>query len=360
MRRALFAIALFALSLGAPVAAPAQGAATPTLTLREVAGSGDERTFEADLRVGGEPVAGADIDIGGLGNNPDLRVPTQSMGRAGAAYRATLKFSSGGDWVLVVRAHAPVLIVELFTVKINGVPLADHAAASATPSRRTLRRLEGTEALAGDAGHGAPSVITGIAPRTFDLEATLIRALHSLGAVAWLISVLGLVLANRLGPGWGRDQLTSFIAQRYTVLAGVGLGVVVLTGLINMQRSSAGLLRPTELLRSGLGTAYLCVFAVKMVAAVASLLTSARIGRLLSGRGYGTRSVASAFAPTSFAVTAFPAEAVPGTVTPSAAPPTMTASTQAKLYRLAETNVAIGAFILVAVAILGQLHPLLH
>lgn len=360
--RQLVGAAVFAMALAWPVAATAASPSqTTTLTLREVAGSGGERTYEADLRVDGVPVRAADLDIGGLGNDPDLRVRTQKMPPSGSAYRATLKFSSGGDWVLVVRAHEPVQIVELFTVKIDGIPVADHAAAAASPSRRAMLRLEpSTAGEAASAHGGSDPVIAGLAPRTFDLEATLIRALHSLGAMAWLVSVLGLVLANRLGPGWGRDQLTSFIAQRYTVLAGVGLGVVVLTGFVNMQRSSAGLLRPTELLRSGLGTAYLCVFAVKMIAAVASLLTSAKIGRLLSGRGYGTRSASSAFAPTSFAVTAFPAEAVPGTVTPSAAPPTMTASSQAQLFRLAETNVAIGAFILVAVAVLGQLHPLLH
>ncbi len=361
--RSLIGAAVFALALTGPVAATAASdAPTPTLTLREVGGSGAERTYEADLRLGGVPVKAGDLDIGGLGDDPDLRVPTQPMQTSGSAYRATLRFSSGGDWVLVVRAHAPVQIVELFTVKIDSIPVADHSVAAASPSRRAMLRLDpknSTEAAAST--HGATaSVVNTSLPRTFDLEAALIRALHSLGAVAWLVSVLGLVLANRLGPGWGRDQLTAFIAQRYTMLAGLGLGVVVFTGLINMQRSSAGLLHPTDLLRSGLGTAYLCVFAVKMVAVVASLVTSARIGRVLSGRGYGTRTVASAFTPASFAVTAFPAEAVPGTVTPSVTPPTMTASSQARLFRLAETNVAIGAFILVAVAILGQLHPLLH
>ncbi len=358
MRRALFALTLLALGFIGPVAASsAQGTTTPTLTLREVAGSGEERTFEADLRVGGRPVAGADIDIGGLGNDPDLRVPTQSMSKADDAYRATLNFSTGGDWVLVVRAHTPVQIVELFTVKIDGVPLADHAAASATPSRRTLRRLEGKEASTGDAGHDGSPVASGLAPRTFDLEATLIRVVHSLGAVAWLVSVLGLVLANRLGPGWGRDQLTSFIAQRYTMLAGFGLGVVVITGLMNVQRSSAGLLQPTELLRTGLGTAYLSVFAVKMVAVVASLFTSVRIGRLLSARGRGPRLAAPTFPPSPFVVTAFPSDAVPAA---TGSPPRFTPQAQARLFRLAEANVAIGAFLLVAVAILGQLHPLLH
>ncbi len=361
--RSLIGAAAFALALAAPIAATAASEAPkPTLTLREVSGSGAERTYEADLRLGGVPVKAGDLDIGGLGDDPDLRVPTQPMRASGSAYRATLRFSSGGDWVLVVRAHAPVQIVELFTVKIDSIPVADHALAAASPSRRAMLRLDpktSTEAVVST--HGAStSVVNTSLPRTFDLEAALIRALHSLGAVAWLVSVLGLVLANRLGPGWGRDQLTSFIAQRYTMLAGLGLGVVVFTGLINMQRSSAGLFHPTDLLRSGLGTAYLCVFAVKMVAAIASLVTSARIGRVLSVRGYGTRSAASTFTPASFAVTAFPAEAVPGTVTPSVAPPTMTASSHARLFRLAETNVAIGAFILVAVAILGQLHPLLH
>ena len=360
--RPLIGAAVFALALAWPVAATAASAAqTMTLTLREVAGSGGERTYEADLRVNGVPVRAADLDIGGLGNDPDLRVPTQKMPASGPAYRATLKFSSGGDWVLVVRAHAPVQIVELFTVKVDGIPVADHAAAAASPSRRAMLRFDPPAAGEAASVHGGSgTAVSTSLPRTFDLEASLIRALHSFGAMAWLVSVLGLVLANRLGPGWGRDQLTSFIAQRYTVLAGVGLGVVVFTGLFNMQRSSAGLFQPTELLRSGLGTAYVCVFAVKMVAALASILTSVRIGRLLSGRGYRTRSAASAFAPTSFAITAFPAEAVPGTVTPSTAPPTMTASSQASLFRLAETNVAIGAVILVAVAVLGQLHPLLH
>ncbi len=353
-----------ALVLAAPVAATAAAELPkPTLTLREVAGGGGERTYEADLRIDGVPVTGADLDIGGLGDDPDLRVPTQKMAPSGSAYRATLRFSSGGDWVLVVRAHAPVQIVELFTVKVDGIPLADHAAAAASPSRRALQRLdpaapshaESTEAAS---EHGA--VVAAGLPRTFDLEASLIRALHSLGAVAWLVSVLGLVLANRLGPGWGRDQLTSFIGQRYTMLAGLGLGVVVFTGLINMQRSSAGLLHPTELLRSGLGTAYLCVFAAKMVAVGASLLTSARIGRILAHRGLESRGSTKVGTPSAFAVTAFPAGAMPGTATPSVAPPTMTPSSQAQLFRLAETNVAIGAFILVAVAILGQLHQLLH
>ena len=360
-----FAVALVGPASTAAAAATAGTATTdtakPTLTLREVAGTGGERTYEADLRVGGAPVNGADLDIGGLGNDPDLRVPTKKMPAEGSAYRATLRFSSGGDWVLVVRAHAPVQIVELFTVNIDGIPVADHAAARASPSRRALLRLDPPPSREAASAHvGSGTVVAPGLPRTFDLEAALIRALHSLGAVAWLVSVLGLVLANRLGPGWGRDQLTAFIRQRYTVLAGVGLSVVVSTGLINMQRSSAGLFQPAELLRSGLGTAYLCAFAVKMVAVVASILTSARIGRLLSGRGSETRSAAGGFTPASFAVTAFPAEAVPGTVTPSAGPPTMTASSQTRLFRLAETNVAIGAFILIAVAILGQLHPLLH
>ena len=288
--RPLLGAMVFAVALCWPVAASArEGSSKPTLTLREVAGSAGERTYEADLRVGDLAVNGADLDIGGLGDDPDLRVPTQPMAAVGAVYRAELNFSSGGDWVLVVRAHAPVQIVELFTVRIDGIAAADHSAAAATPSRRALLRLQpaGTNAssVAATTHDGASAVGAVPLARSFDFVATLIRAIHSLGAVAWLVSVVGLVLANRLGPGWGREQLTSFIAQRYTMLAGLGLGVVVLTGLINMERSSAGLFHPTELLQSGLGTAYLSVFAAKMVAVVASFFTSVRIGRLLSVRG---------------------------------------------------------------------------
>ena len=209
---------VFAVALCWPVAASArEGSSKPTLTLREVAGSAGERTYEADLRVGDLAVNGADLDIGGLGDDPDLRVPTQPMAAVGAVYRAELNFSSGGDWVLVVRAHAPVQIVELFTVRIDGIAAADHSAAAATPSRRALLRLQpaGTNAssVAATTHDGTSAVGAVPLARSFDFVATLIRAIHSLGAVAWLVSVVGLVLANRLGPGWGREQLTSFIAQ---------------------------------------------------------------------------------------------------------------------------------------------------
>ena len=119
------------------------------------------------------------------------------------------------------------------------------------------------------------------------------------------------------------------------------LGALALTGAQMAVHSSAGWTQPRELLSTGLGTAYLAAFAVKMVAVIGSLVTSKRIRRLLPTRN----EFASQFRLASAG---------------SMANNDVSSHPSADLFRLAETNILFAGTIIGCVAILGQIHHAPH
>lgn len=347
--------------------APSSGILVKTIRLRQVGGKGAKRLYEATVLTNqGTPLDGAEVSINGLTSNPDERVVTTKMTGAGKGiYRAVVVFPNDGDWVLQVQTHKPEQNVGLFVEKIAGTGTAANRHVTDSPAQRALTRDDPTFAarynpynsqpgiltadaqaqLAADAasGHGGheATTSTGGTPSIHadGLQATTVAfaLLHTLGALAWMVSVLGLVLANRLGPGAGRNALVAFIARRYTVLAGGGLLVLVLSGISNAQHASPGLWSPSTLLDSRIGVAYLAVFGFKMVLVLGSIVTSVRIGRRLPSVEHLVRSarVASVGAA---------ADDAP----------------DATLLSLAEANAVLGGLIIVAVAVLSQLHHVLH
>ena len=157
--------------------------------------------------------------------------------------------------------------------------------------------------------------------------------LHSGGALAWLLSVVVLALANRFGPGRARDEAIRFVAGRYRLLAGGGMTASLVSGMVMAQKASAGVLHPSRLFASALGTAYLAVFALKMLLVAASLTITVRIGRILVPRGVVAHraTVASLGAAAND-------------------------EPDRRMLALAELNLAAGVAILVCVAVLAQLH----
>jgi hypothetical protein len=140
---------------GAVAAGPASAATQPATATAPTApvkvtgvklttgtGSGSTRTYEATVFDStGAPVANADLDLGGLGADPDLRVPTTPMKATATpgTYAATVTYPADGDWVLVVRVHRPSQDVELFSENIVGAGAApSHHDLSASPSRRAV------------------------------------------------------------------------------------------------------------------------------------------------------------------------------------------------------------------------------
>ena len=367
-------VTLGAVSLGgAPAgAAESPAPAIPTVTVDHVqltpgAGTGAERSYEATvLDSAGRPVAGADLDLGGLAADPDLRVRTTPM-RATAAeptrYRATVSFPADGDWMLVVRVHAPSQVVDLFTETVTGMGDApsSHDLAS-NPARRAVLqndptfydRYNGSTVLSAGAaeGRGATDDHAGVGPATAtgagvvtgthgssSLEATSVALVtaHSAGALAWMVAVLGLVLANRMGPGAGRTEITGFIRRHYSLLAGGGLLLLTVTGVLTAVYASAGLTQPTTLMRSTLGTAYVAVFGLKLALVAGSVATSWRVGRVLNPASRpGSR------------VRVRPRLASVGAMANDDPGP--------RLYRLAEANALFAALIVGCVVVLGQLH----
>ncbi len=331
-------------------------------------GTGADRVYVATVfDSNGNVVKNADPDIGGLGADPDLRVPTVPMKSTdgGNTYTAKVTFPSDGDWVLVIRVSKPTQYVDLFTENIVGAGTITHEDTANTPSRKAVRAIDPnfydkydptnpnpgtlTDAQlaaieANGSTHGSTHTVvtaadgTLVAVHPFDLTNALVAMMHLAGAGAWIISVLGLVLANRIGHTGARSEITRFIGMHYTLLAIGGLFLVTITGVQNVVSASPGLTNPRELLNTTNGTAYLCVFAVKMVAVAASFVTSYRIRKLLPTRP----QFAAYYRLSSAGAMVNDDEPKPTNV--------------AMVYRLAETNAILVVFIISCVAILGQLH----
>jgi hypothetical protein len=331
--------------------------------LSETTTNGSTHTYEILLSDReGAPVNGAELDLGGLQADPDIRVPTIAASPTGVSgsYQVSISYPSDGDWMLVVRVHSPTQAVELFTATITGAGgLPSHGDAANSPSRRALRAADptftaryspspnensGTSAAPFVASHD--SVTSPFENRTFhdgtshgfDLSTTFTILVHAAGAGAWLLAVLGMVFANRLSTTNTQNAVLQFVARRYTQLAGGGLAVVTGTGLIVALKASAGLAHPQLLATTNIGIAYLAVFGLKMVLVAGAMFTSWRVGVLMpSSRQFSLRNrVASVGAMAN--------------EDPDAIPNVRT------IFRLAETNMILAVSILGCVALLGQLH----
>lgn len=284
-------------------------------------------------------IIGATVDIGGLGDDPDLRVPTRAMMSSGKAYRATLDFSHDGSWVLVVRVQAPVQAVELFTVEVLGTSEAQYA----RPSRTLYQALTRTTDSHGSqmSATETASLENHVATDGFDLGGVLAILVHSVGALAWLSATLCLAFVGRIGPGADRLRITTMITRRYSLLALGGLGLLLATGFTNIDRSSPGLTTPSELLTSTLGRMYFGLFLFKMFLVVATIVTTWKIRELLPTQVSLTRHATLA------SVGAQANEDIPDGTGPV-------------LFRLAEVNALLGVAIIGIVALLNQLHHAIH
>ena len=308
----------------------------------------------------GTAVQGASLDIGGLAADPDIRLPTTDMTvtKDPKQYSATVRFPAKGDWMLVVRVHEPTQLVDVFTERIDAAPIAgSHHDLASNPAKRAVLANDptfydrydpynpvpgmstgslGSTEAGTDPGHAhGAGVVAGEATvaHGFDFSVTALVVLHSAAAVAWLLSVGILALANRFGPGSGRNEAIHFVSQRYRLLAGGGMLAAVLTGVVMAQKASAGVLHPTRLLASPLGTAYLAVFAVKMLLVAVSFVTTLRLGRILAPRSALVRRPVLA---------SLGAAADDGP--------------DRRVLVLAELNLVSAALIMACVAVLGQLH----
>ena len=324
-------------------------------------GTGSGRFYVATVfDSNGNVVKNADLDLGGLGADPDLRVPTVPMKSTdgGSSYSVKVTFPADGDWVLVVRVHSPTQYVDLFTENIAGAgAVPTHEETSNTPSRRAVRAIDptfydrynpygatgSTRSVTADPAalrHGVePSTIaTHVDTRTgFDLTTAAMAMLHTLGAISWVTSVLGLVLSNRVGPGSARDDVAQFIADRYLLLAGGGLALVALSGVTLVRDGSAGLTDLPGLFATNLGVAYAAVFAAKLVLVGFSIVTTWRIAAAISVRPSRSRTASVASL---------------GAMGDSGPSP--------RTLALAERNLILGALIIGCVVVLGQLHHALH
>lgn len=346
------------LLLGAVDAATAHGTtaspSTPRISvrLRRESITTQGQVFVADvLDSQNRAITGADLDIGGLGDDPDLRVRTTDMLPEGQAYRATLDFPADGSWVLVVRVHAPAQLVELFTVDVRGVAETSFV----SPSRTAFRALQGDSAMAhGDQAHGDQASLRGVSDPTLgigvashkpvgrlDLGGVLAMMAHSFGAVAWLSATLCLAFVGRIGPGADRRRITTKIARHYPLLALGGLALLLATGFTNIDRSSPGLSTPSELLSSSLGRMYLGLFLFKMFLVVGTIITTWKIREMLPTRVSLIRqaNLASVGAQ---------------------ANDDIADGTGPALFRLAEVNALFGVAIIGIVALLNQLNHALH
>ena len=248
----------------------------------------------------GVAVRGASLDIGGLSDDPDVRLTTRDMKVTTdpSSYAATVQFPSQGDWMLVVRVHEPSQLVDVFTERVDNAPAsASHHGLESNPAKRAVVALDPTfydrynpsnptpgsasaassgATIATDLSHGHDGTVTAATTgaagsgHPFDLSVAAMALLHSAAALAWLLSVAVLALANRFGPGNARNEAIRFLSRRYSLLAGGGMVAAMLTGVVMAQEASAGILHPSRLLASALGTAYLAVFAVKMLLVVVS------------------------------------------------------------------------------------------
>ena len=348
--------------LSAPAAHATQAPVTVTgvrlETSHDAAGS---YTYTATVvDANGIAVQGASLDIGGLAADPDVRLPTTDMTvtKDPTQYSATVQFPAQGDWMLVVRVHEPTQLVDVFTERIDAAPVAgSHDDLASNPAKRAVLADDPTFYDRYDPYNPAPGTSTGslgstagvpdaahphgaaLAPGVatvahgFDFSVTALVVLHSAAAVAWLLSVGILALANRFGPGGGRNEAIHFVSQRYRLLAGGGMLAAVLTGVVMAQKASAGVLHPTRLLASSLGTAYLAVFALKLLLVTVSFVTTLRLGRILAPRSATVRRRVLA---------SLGAAADDGP--------------DHRVLVLAELNLVSAALIMACVAVLGQLH----
>ncbi len=321
-----------------------------SVSLQSIKGQAGNRTYVANVFDNqGELIGNADLDLGALGSDPDLRVPTVPMQLSGnKSYKVSVNIPANGDWIVVVRVHSPTQLVELFTDKVADVSSVQGGHSNAGFSRAAVLKADPTFYDRYSPSHGTSTndihtassdFLNDLHPREsrgLDPTGLISMLIHSAGAIAWLLAILGLVVAHRMGPGSARNELLSFVATRYRLLAGGGLLVLLTTGLINMDRSSYGLLQPRALLETNLGTIYLAVFGFKISLFAASLLTTRKIDRLLNGS----------------LLDSYTSDGQSGVGS--------TALMQTILLKLAERNLMLGAAILISVTVLSQLHQALH
>lgn len=339
------------------------------------ADSGPTRMYRATVfDTLGRPVKDAVLDIGGLSGDPDVRVATKPMTAISAtATQATVAYPAPGPWVVVVRVHAPSQYVHLGSENITGV--AEPVAAHNTPSRQALQAISpnlgarltaaqnGTAVVLGD-GHTAAGV--GFADHALNTSAALYASatvnglaeevgfalLHLLGVASWLLAVGSVALAGRAGNSAFGSRLLAWITPRYSLLAGGGLAVVVITGLANLRRSAPDGLFDGTVTSTNVGRLYVGALALKMGLVAASVLTSFRLGsRLRSGSRpqLGSR-LESSHGPSHLYVGAAQA----GTISHGAG------LADALLAKLAVRNVVFAAAIIGCVNVMNQASHLLH
>ncbi len=124
--------------------APNTSIATPHVVVTTT-DNGDQRTYIATVfNSNNQIVPNAELDMSAMTDNPDARIGTAPMtprpGTTGR-FERTLEFPAAGDWVLVVRVHAPNPFVQLLTERVDSANLPNASAHADTPSRRHLREL---------------------------------------------------------------------------------------------------------------------------------------------------------------------------------------------------------------------------
>jgi hypothetical protein len=366
-------------SLGNSAAASTESGDVASVQLRSTAGTNGQRTYIADLRdSAGSPVTSATLDIGGLGTDPDLRITTTPMKLfpADQSFRATVNVPANGDWVLVVRVHKPSTMVELFTERIEGitglgVEGSGHSGSGSYSQKGLLTadptffdRYQGMGSAPATAGADSSLVakrhtdaynVRNLAEgaRETDTQLNMIgvaaSTFHSLAALVWITAILGLMLAGKVGSSSLRSELVNIISSKYHLLAGGGLLVVGITGVMNIEHNSPGLLQPTELVQTNLGMAYLAVFGFKIALFIASLITTLQIGKLIRGT---LQNSGTLFSPQGGAIGAG--------VTFTTRIYAIQVEAQSRVFHLARTNALLAGAIVIAVTVLNQLHRLIH
>jgi hypothetical protein len=310
---AVAALASFLWLAGAAAASPSDsGVSAPQTVVRVVLTTPDDgptRTYRATaFDRSGRAVEGAVLDIGGMSNDPDLRVATTPMRAiSSTSSQATITYPAPGHWVVVVRVHHPSTYVHLGSEEVTGV--AEPAAAHETPSRIALERISpnlgarltaiqngsavapsathdpsGAWVAASDEHSGAPLLGVSSGSLVGDLGYSL---LHLVGAGAWLVAVIAVALSNWAGMTPLGHNLRVWVAPRYSMLAGGGLVVVAVTGISNLQRSAPEGLVDGTILNSSPGRVYVGALACKLGLVAASVITSIRLGSRLRQEGVG-------------------------------------------------------------------------
>jgi hypothetical protein len=192
-------------------------------------------------------------------------------------------------------------------------------------------------------GHGgAPGGVLGAAETRHGADGLLTeivtKLVHTFGALAWVLAMLGLALARRLRPSAASAGIVRWVADRYLLLAGGGLLAVTLSGVMGLERSTPTGLDIGALLETRLGTLYFATLALKLGLVASSIVLSAQIGSLLRSQErelgtLGLRSVGAA----------------------AARPPRLE-----RALRLADVNTVLAVAILVCVVVLTNVHRALH